>query len=109
MMMSRIVPYLLAALNCAVSVSSSTAIGAAVKNHDLAEVISQYHDTHMVVRDLSYSLPLINYNATSKDGCVQDPIESTIYNAVPKQRNWTGWVYNGETNSKSVSSSGVPL
>ena len=58
MMMSRIVPYLLAALNCIVFVSASTAFGAVVKNHDLAEVISQYHDTHMVVEDLSYSLPL---------------------------------------------------
>ena len=83
MMTSRIVSYLLAALTCIVFVSAKPAFGAVVENHDLADLISQYHDTHMTVEDLTYFLATHNYNKTPKDGCVQVTINSMIYKAVP--------------------------
>jgi hypothetical protein len=79
MMMSRIVSYLLAALNCTEFVSANTAFGEVVENHDLAKVISQYHGTHIVVEDLAFFLATHDYNSTPKAGCVQVPIEGTIY------------------------------
>jgi hypothetical protein len=83
MMMRQIVSYLIAALTCIVLVSVNPAFGAVAENHDLTEVISQYHDTHMTVEDLAFFLATHNYDATPKEGYVQITISSTIYKAVP--------------------------
>jgi hypothetical protein len=78
-MMRQVEPYLMAALTCVVFVSANPAFGAVAENQNLKEVISQYHDTHMTVKDLATH----NYNATPKDGYVQITIGGTIYKAVP--------------------------
>ena len=82
MMMRQIVSYLIAALTCIVVVSANPAFGAVVENHDLKELISQYHDTHMTVIDLAFFLATHNYNATPKDGYVQVIVEGTTCRAV---------------------------
>ena len=53
------------------------------ENHDLTEIISQYHDAHMTVEDLAFFLATHSYNATPKDGYVQVTIDGTIYKVVP--------------------------
>jgi hypothetical protein len=82
MMMRQIVSYLIVALTCTVFVTACPAFGAVAENHDLNEVISQCHDTHMTVEDLAFFLATHNYNATPKDGYVQITIGGTIYKAV---------------------------
>ena len=83
MMMRQIVSYLIAALTCTVFVTACPVLGAVADNHELTEVISQYHDTHMTVEDLAFFLATHNYDATPKDGYVQVTLNSTIYRAVP--------------------------
>ena len=83
MMMRPIVSYLIAALICIVFVSANPAFGAVAENHDLTNVISQYHDTRMTVEDLAFFLATHNYNATPKDGYVQVIVDGTFYKAVP--------------------------
>jgi hypothetical protein len=83
MMMRQIVSYLMAALTFTLFVSANPAFGAVVENHDLTEMISQYHDIHMTVEDLAFFLATHNYNATPKEGYVQVTINGTIYEAVP--------------------------
>lgn len=83
MMMRQIVSYLMTALTFTLFVSANPAFGAVAENHDLTELISQYHDTHMTVEDLAFFLATHNYNATPKEGYVQVAINSTIYKAVP--------------------------
>jgi hypothetical protein len=83
MMMRQIVSYLMVALTFTLFVSANPAFGAVAGNHDLAWLISQYHDTHMTVEDLAFFLATHNYNATPKEGYVQVSINGTIYKAVP--------------------------
>jgi hypothetical protein len=71
------------ALTFTLFVSANPAFGAVAENHDLTELISQYHDTHMTVEDLAFFLATHNYNATPKEGYVQVAINGTIYKAVP--------------------------
>jgi hypothetical protein len=83
MMMRQIVSYLMAALICVVFVPANPAFGAVAENRDLTETISQYHDTHMTVKDLAFFLATHNYNAMPKENHVQVIVDGTIYRAVP--------------------------
>ena len=83
MMMRQIVSYLMTALTFTLFVSANPAFGAVAENHDLTELISQYHDTHMTVEDLAFFLATHNYDATPKVGYVQVTIDCIIYKAVP--------------------------
>jgi hypothetical protein len=83
MMMKQIVSYLMAAQFCIVFVSANPAFGAVDENHDLTDLITQYHDTHMTVVDLAFFLATHNYNATPKESYVQVLVDGTIYMAVP--------------------------
>ena len=57
-MMRQIVPYVIAGLDCIIFASLNPAFGAVAENHNLTEVISQFHDTHMTVEDLAFFWPL---------------------------------------------------
>ena len=83
MMMRQILSYLIAALICIAFVPANPAFGAVAENRDLTNVTSQYHDTHMTVKDLAFFLATHNYNAMPKEGYVQVIVEGTIYEAVP--------------------------
>jgi hypothetical protein len=83
MMMRQIVSYLIAALTCTRFVTANPAFGAMAEGHNLTEVISRCHDTHMTVEDLAFFLATHNYDATPKDGYVQVIVDGSIYRAVP--------------------------
>jgi hypothetical protein len=82
MMMRQIVPFLIAALTCAIFAAAGNASGAA-ECTELSKFISQNEDTYMTADDLAFFLATHNYDATPKDGFVQVNIDGIIYEVVP--------------------------